>query len=150
MMTRVPGTKQTKDNCYELFGFDILIDNKLKPWLIEINGPPQLTIDSVASSSDESSLFKKHTNADIKVKYPMIQDMIRVLFETNQQTLSTFFQENQQKRQSVFSSAKNTATHFNSLSNKANKVQLPMITSYASPSFRTKGYNNSFFQARKL
>ena len=74
MMTKIPGTKQTKDNCYELFGFDILIDNKLKPWLIEINGPPQLTIDNVVTLPEEvqSNSIKRQTNADIKVKYPMI------------------------------------------------------------------------------
>ena len=59
-------TPQTSKNCYEFYGFDILIDSTLKPWLIEINGPPQMTIDS---------------DVDLKVKHPLIRDMIRVLFE---------------------------------------------------------------------
>ena len=36
-------------NCYKLFGFDVMFDDKLKPWMIEVNNIPSLftnTIDS--------------------------------------------------------------------------------------------------------
>ena len=35
-----------RTNCYEVYGFDIMIDSDLKPWLIEINLSPSLACDS--------------------------------------------------------------------------------------------------------
>ena len=52
------------DKCFEILGFDILIDHKLKPWLLEVNHSPSFTID---------------TPFDAKVKTDLIIDTINIL-----------------------------------------------------------------------
>uniref|UniRef100_A0A8C2ZDZ8 Tubulin tyrosine ligase-like family, member 2 n=1 Tax=Cyclopterus lumpus TaxID=8103 RepID=A0A8C2ZDZ8_CYCLU len=51
-------------NCVELFGFDILVDAALKPWLLEVNYSPALTLDC---------------QADITVKRGLVGDLIDLM-----------------------------------------------------------------------
>ena len=46
LFTNYKKTCMQKNTAFELFGFDILIDSKFKPWLIEINLTPSLGCDS--------------------------------------------------------------------------------------------------------
>lgn len=50
--------------CFEVLGFDIMLDNKLKPWLIEVNHSPS---------------FDTDTPLDLKVKSELISDVFRLL-----------------------------------------------------------------------
>eukprot|EP01033_Poteriospumella_lacustris_P001776 gene1776-1290_t len=51
-------------NCFELFGYDVLIDSNLRPWLIEVNASPSL--------ARENAL-------DHRVKNALIRDIIELL-----------------------------------------------------------------------
>ncbi|XP_067856186.1 polyglutamylase complex subunit TTLL1 [Heptranchias perlo] len=51
-------------HCFECYGYDIIIDNKLKPWLIEVNASP-----SLASS----------TANDRIMKYNLINDTLNIV-----------------------------------------------------------------------
>lgn len=61
--------------CFELLGFDIMIDSAFKPWLIEVNSGPQMSMDN---------------SADYLVKPDLIKDMIKMLhFEPYEDFLVT-------------------------------------------------------------
>ncbi len=46
-----------RNNCFELFGFDILIDSELRPWLMEINLTPSLACESPLDFQIKSNLI---------------------------------------------------------------------------------------------
>jgi tubulin polyglutamylase TTLL6/13 len=46
------------DICYELLGFDIMLDAKLKPWLLEVNHLPSFNSDTQVDESVKSDLIK--------------------------------------------------------------------------------------------
>uniref|UniRef100_A0A8C9XVQ6 Tubulin--tyrosine ligase-like protein 5 n=1 Tax=Sander lucioperca TaxID=283035 RepID=A0A8C9XVQ6_SANLU len=62
-----------KTNCFELYGFDVLIDSNLKPWLLEVNLSPSLACDAPL---------------DLKVKASMIADMFSLVGFVCQDPLS--------------------------------------------------------------
>lgn len=42
---------ETRKNSMELYGFDFMIDEKLAPWIIEVNSSPSLEFSTVKNFS---------------------------------------------------------------------------------------------------
>ncbi|XP_074641434.1 tubulin polyglutamylase TTLL5-like isoform X2 [Tubulanus polymorphus] len=53
-----------RGNCFELYGFDILIDEALRPWILEVNLSPSLACDSPL---------------DLKIKANMMSDLFTLV-----------------------------------------------------------------------
>lgn len=53
-----------RNNCFELLGFDVIIDDMLTPWLLEVNLSPSLNIDA---------------SLDLKVKSRLITDLLNLI-----------------------------------------------------------------------
>ncbi len=63
-MQSVQKTIINDKHCFELYGFDILFDANLKPWLIEINASPSMTA---------------NTPSDYEMKVGLLDDTFTVL-----------------------------------------------------------------------
>uniref|UniRef100_A0A3Q2ZX91 Tubulin tyrosine ligase-like family, member 2 n=1 Tax=Kryptolebias marmoratus TaxID=37003 RepID=A0A3Q2ZX91_KRYMA len=89
-------------NCVELFGFDVLIDSKFKPWLLEVNYSPALTLDC---------------QADVSVKKGLIGDLIDLMNYTSTDSLRVRAYQKHRHRQPCF----NTLPLLSTL--KQNRIQ---------------------------
>nr|KAG5704853.1 hypothetical protein BaRGS_001324 [Batillaria attramentaria] len=68
ILIQAPQVPKT-DNCFELYGFDILVDENLKPWLLEVNFSPSLSSDCLA---------------DVMAKKPMLHDLLTLMNYSSQ------------------------------------------------------------------
>lgn len=59
-------------NCFQLFGYDVIVDADLKPWLIEVNASPSL---------------KCTTECDQKLKVKLIDDTISIVLSEKRQVI---------------------------------------------------------------
>jgi len=64
MMLLVHSVPVGTDACFELFGVDVIIDDQLKPWVLEVNSGPAMGLDE---------------EVDRAVKLPLLQDAIKLL-----------------------------------------------------------------------
>jgi len=60
----VAGIITNNPNCFEVYGFDIMLDDQLKPWLIEVNASPSMTA---------------NTKPDYKMKVGLLDDLFTIV-----------------------------------------------------------------------
>lgn len=60
----VSDTIPNHPNCFELFGYDVLVDAQLKPWLIEVNSSPSLA---------------RENPLDVLIKEALVADTISIV-----------------------------------------------------------------------
>ncbi|CAK1604023.1 unnamed protein product [Parnassius mnemosyne] len=63
LLAQAAGTPPAR-NCFEFYGFDVLLDESMKPWLLEVNLSPALAADC---------------EADVLVKQPMLHELFDLL-----------------------------------------------------------------------
>eukprot|EP00354_Favella_ehrenbergii_P011044 CAMPEP_0170477714 /NCGR_PEP_ID=MMETSP0123-20130129/18898_1 /TAXON_ID=182087 /ORGANISM="Favella ehrenbergii, Strain Fehren 1" /LENGTH=286 /DNA_ID=CAMNT_0010749567 /DNA_START=770 /DNA_END=1631 /DNA_ORIENTATION=+ len=51
------GGNKNKNACFEIYGFDVIIDAKLRPWLLEVNVSPSLSSSSPLDKQIKTSLL---------------------------------------------------------------------------------------------
>lgn len=59
MNTAISENLVSSYSCYELYGFDVLLDESLRPWLLEVNILPSLQTDSPLDTSIKVLRFKR-------------------------------------------------------------------------------------------
>ncbi|KAI9202972.1 tubulin-tyrosine ligase family-domain-containing protein [Polychytrium aggregatum] len=64
LLPLAPNIKPVSNGCFELYGFDILLDQAMKPWLLEVNLSPALAAD---------------TQTDLDVKIPLLDDVVTAI-----------------------------------------------------------------------
>ncbi|EPZ31072.1 tubulin tyrosine ligase-like family, member 1 [Rozella allomycis CSF55] len=58
-------------HCFECFGYDIIIDENLKPWLVEVNASPSLTSTTPSDKQMKQSLINDCFNIVVPDDFPM-------------------------------------------------------------------------------
>lgn len=64
MLNSIVKNHEHRNNCFEIYGFDVLIDETLNPWLLECNVCPSLSSTS---------------NLDRKIKTTLLCDILNLV-----------------------------------------------------------------------
>jgi tubulin polyglutamylase TTLL1 len=60
-------------HCFECYGYDIIIDSNLRPWLIEVNASPSLSATTAGDRNMKHSLINDIINIVIPEDFPEVK-----------------------------------------------------------------------------
>mmetsp|Transcript_12817 Transcript_12817/g.9291 ORF Transcript_12817/g.9291 Transcript_12817/m.9291 type:complete len:138 (+) Transcript_12817:13-426(+) len=70
-----------KGDCFQILGFDVFIDEKLKAWLFEINDHPSLNIN--LEKEGEKGLLKEPSEIDKYIKTKVVGEALKFMKNRN-------------------------------------------------------------------
>lgn len=108
-------------NCFDLIGFDILIDDTLKPWLLEVNMSPSLACES---------------QLDTQVKAPLMSDLLNLIGIINVKYRGK--QKKNKSYRSTFTKPRTSKARIQSVNGQSNSNDLRLIK-YAKEELDRKG-----------
>jgi len=82
VISPVLASARSEQPCFKVMGFDVLLDSKCRPWLIEINDHPSLRIDLAYDEPGQYSMNGLNSipsPVDEAIKVPMLEDALRVV-----------------------------------------------------------------------
>lgn len=83
MLDLVTKTMEHRNNCFELYGFDVIIDSKLKPWILEVNVSPSLSSSSPLDRKIKHSLLSDILN--------LVGNFFKIVFKKQYVVIYIFF-----------------------------------------------------------
>ena len=62
-------------HCFEMYGYDVMLDENLRPWLIEVNASPSMSVDSASDRALKTALFEDVLNVvDMEKQFDRTSD----------------------------------------------------------------------------
>ncbi|KAK3093578.1 hypothetical protein FSP39_017678 [Pinctada imbricata] len=108
-------------NCFELYGFDILIDENLKPWVLEVNLSPSLACDSPLDMKIKTNLICDVLSLTGIVCHDPMMRTLQQSKRNQEVTAKIAARAKRQRPQSASSVASSSAAGGNKNSNNNNK-----------------------------
>ena len=149
----------SRSNCFELFGYDIMLDSDLNPWILEVNLAPSLTADSPLDYHIKSNLVvdlfnlagirrpvaKKRTGANRQVKQKS-NSVVNYGQQGSIQQNSTAYGGNAFNQQNDQPHLGHTGSQTNLLKNNPNGRNMKKGHGTVSQGFGTASGKNSGFE----
>ena len=66
-----------RNNCFEVFGYDVILDSELKPWLLEVNLSPSLACESPLDLTIKSNLLADTFNMIAVMKFDRRKESLK-------------------------------------------------------------------------